>query len=149
MNILDSRDLLKEKEQLGDDLSALESEMDDLQEEMGDLLGDDDYSVEEAEELLEKVEDKEKEIQEWKDEHQERLDDLTQCLENLPEDPRDGCTLIHEADFVEYTQDLLEDCGYISHDFPHWIVIDWEATADNVKMDCTAVELDGETYFVR
>jgi hypothetical protein len=32
---------------------------------------------------------------------------------------------------------------------PDWIVIDWDATADNLKVDYTEVEFDGVTYLVR
>ena len=43
----------------------------------------------------------------------------------------------------------LKGCGYISDDFPSWIEIDWEATAENVKQDYSELEYEGETYFYR
>jgi len=35
----------------------------------------------------------------------------------------------------DFTQNLLDDLGYIPKDFPSWIEIDWEATASNVMQD--------------
>ena len=46
-------------------------------------------------------------------------------------------------------QELLVDCGYIPKDLPSWIVIDWEETADNLKIDYMEVSLMGETYLMR
>jgi hypothetical protein len=58
-------------------------------------------------------------------------------------------TLINEVHFVDYTQELLEDLGDIPQDFPAWIVIDWEKTAENLKQDYTSSEFDGVTYWAR
>lgn len=32
---------------------------------------------------------------------------------------------------------------------PSWIVIDYEATADNVKADYSGVTYEGDTYYIR
>ena len=58
-------------------------------------------------------------------------------------------TLIRESHFTDYTQEMLEDCGTIPRDLPHWVHIDWEATAREVKFDYSEVEIDGVTYFYR
>jgi hypothetical protein len=58
-------------------------------------------------------------------------------------------TLIRESHFTDYTQEMLEDCGTIPRDLPHWVRIDWEATAREVKVDYSEVEIDGVTYFYR
>jgi hypothetical protein len=60
-----------------------------------------------------------------------------------------GCTLIPIEEFEDYCKDLLKECGYISKDFPSWIVVDYDATANNMKVDYTEVEFRGDTYFVR
>ena len=60
-----------------------------------------------------------------------------------------GETLIHEDYFTEYVKDFLRDTGYIASDFPEWIEIDWDATADNVKCDYQEVILNGQTYYAR
>jgi antirestriction protein len=40
----------------------------------------------------------------------------------------------HDND-VEFVQQLLEDCGDIPDDLPHYVHINWEATARDVMMD--------------
>ena len=57
--------------------------------------------------------------------------------------------LIRESYFVDYCQELLEDCGEISRDLLHYIAIDWEATARNIMIDYSTVEIDGVTYLYR
>lgn len=58
-------------------------------------------------------------------------------------------TLIRDSYFTDYTMEMLEDCGYLPKDLPGWIAIDWDRTADAVRMDYTSVELDGITYWTR
>jgi hypothetical protein len=43
----------------------------------------------------------------------------------------------------------LEDVGDLPRGIPSYIVIDWAATADNLKVDYTEVDFDGVTYLVR
>lgn len=58
-------------------------------------------------------------------------------------------TLIDDAYFTTYARELLEECGTIPRDLPSWVEIDWEATARNVRIDYTPVEIDGVTYWYR
>lgn len=58
-------------------------------------------------------------------------------------------TAIRDSYFTDYTQQLLEDIGDLPKDIPHYIAIDWEATAKNIQVDYTGVEFDGVTYWVR
>lgn len=58
-------------------------------------------------------------------------------------------TLINSDYFTEYTEELLKDCGYIPNDLPSWIKLDWEETAENVQIDYTTIEIEGETYYYR
>jgi hypothetical protein len=44
---------------------------------------------------------------------------------------------------------MLEDCGEIPRDLPHYIAIDWEATAQNIRVDYTEIDFDGQAYLVR
>lgn len=46
-----------------------------------------------------------------------------------------GETLINENYFTEYVKELLVDCGYFDKDLPDFIEIDWDATAENLKID--------------
>src|SRR5688572_21024818 len=58
--------------------------------------------------------------------------------------------LIHEDHFKDYAQELAEDCGMIVADaiWPN-NCIDWDEAADELKVDYTTVEFDGETYYYR
>lgn len=58
-------------------------------------------------------------------------------------------TLIRDSYFTYYAREMLEDCGTIPRDMPSWVEIDWDATAGNVRMDYTPVEIDGSTYWYR
>lgn len=58
----------------------------------------------------------------------------------------EGYTLILYDDFEEYVQELVIELGYIPSDKPWWIEIDWSETAENLKMDYSEVEYEGETY---
>lgn len=61
-----------------------------------------------------------------------------------------GATLIRDSYFEDYARELAEDIGAINHD-ASWPNnhIDWEAAADALKMDYTAVDFDGVMYWVR
>jgi hypothetical protein len=81
------------------------------------------------------------------------------------EDWQYGETLILDSYFVEYTREMVEDCGYFSHDYQggpysaghHEIdwnawpyrCIDWERVADEMKADYTTIMFGGCTYWIR
>src|SRR6266404_4049110 len=46
-------------------------------------------------------------------------------------------------------EDFCKDIGDLPREIPAYMVIDWEATAENLKTDYTSVEFDGITYWVR
>ena len=60
-----------------------------------------------------------------------------------------GETLIHADYFTEYCMIILKDCGDLPTNIPWYIVIDEEATAENLKSDYVELELDGQTYYMR
>jgi hypothetical protein len=64
-------------------------------------------------------------------------------------DWRHGETLIHEDHFTKYAETLVSDIGGLPRDIPDYIVIDWEATADNLKADYGTADFDGQTYYYR
>jgi len=67
--------------------------------------------------------------------------------ENYSADWNRGATLIREDYFYShYAQEL---CEYETGEIPSYIVIDWEATADNLLQDYTGIELNGVTYYIR
>lgn len=61
-----------------------------------------------------------------------------------------GEVLIHDAYFVTYAQDFADDIGAINRDAA-WPLshIDWDAAADDLRQDYTALDFDGATYWAR
>ena len=98
----------------------------------------------------------EEEIQSWKEYWLDEIEEITD-IEKLEDEVNDyagdnfedGVYLIAEDDFEDFVEQDLEDCGYIPKDFPTWIEIDWEATANNVRQDYTEVEFRGTAYLFR
>ncbi|QIK18319.1 hypothetical protein G7968_07695 [Ralstonia solanacearum] len=66
-----------------------------------------------------------------------------------------GETLIHEDHFVKYIEELIDDCYSLPKELTsgNWpyrhITIDYEAAAEEAKVDYTEVDFDGQTYFLR
>ena len=147
-NILDSRDLQKRLDDLEFDLDQLEEAVTDAQDGYNELDPDSDEQdiFEDAEELLTDTEDTLKEFKE-SDEFEE-LEELRIMVNEIPE-WQYGATLINEDYWEEYVEEMLKDIGDIPSDLPNYLVIDWEATAENIKADYSEIEYDGETYYYR
>ena len=45
---------------------------------------------------------------------------------------------------AEFAENLVSDCGYVHHDLPYWIEIDWEKTWENLSYDYS--ECNGFIY---
>lgn len=157
MAYLDTRDLAKRLEELKDEKEGLislidekEEEIDDKENEIEECEFDDEREVatDDLVDLQEELKELKEEFQNWIEENQEELEEL-EGLENQISEWSDGNTMIPEEDFVDYCQELCEDIGDLPSDLPGYIVIDWEATADNLKVDYSEVEYQGETYLVR
>lgn len=142
--ILDSRDIIDRKDELLADYVPMYNEkMKTLNQEFEEL---DEIDAGESEEFIQWLKD-------WSD-NDEDGQELIALLELCEEcegysDWSYGETLIREDYFTEYAEQLVTDCGYISKDFPSFIAIDWEETADNLKIDYMEVSLMGETYLMR
>lgn len=57
--------------------------------------------------------------------------------------------LIRDSYFVEAMKELCEDIGDFPNGVPGYYVIDWKATADNLRVDYSSVEFEGVTYWYR
>ena len=77
------------------------------------------------------------------------LESLAEEAEQYATDWRYGEMLIRDSYFTEYTWQMLEDCGDVPENLPSYLVIDWDATARNVRTDYTAVDFGGVTYWIR
>lgn len=62
-----------------------------------------------------------------------------------------GMTFIAEHHFEDYAQELCTDLGYLTGDLPGFISsnINWEGVADDLRVDYSEYELDGNTYYAR
>lgn len=58
-------------------------------------------------------------------------------------------TLIPDDEFTDYCEELVSDIGGLPRDIPGYLVIDWKATANNLRVDYSEVEYEGETYLYR
>ena len=93
-----------------------------------------------------------RELVEWDDEHGEAykaLEEFCNEAEKYCDDWHHGVQLILEEHWTEYAEQLTHDLGALSRDMPTWVVIDWEATGENLKADYTAIEWGAYTYWVR
>lgn len=78
------------------------------------------------------------------------LEALAEEASNYAPDWEHGETLIRDSYFKEYAMELAEDIGAIKSD-ASWPnnCIDWDQAARELRMDYSAVDFDGVTYWVR
>lgn len=163
MNIIDTRDLLDKKQELLNEINDFLTEKDieeipDFEEEQ-DLHNHIFSYAENNTEVIPEIYKDEEEINfedfatELIQEIQHTVDSYVEIaeLENYigAQDFDFGVTLIDEDDFTEYCEDLVKDCGYIDSNLPSWIEIDWESTANNMRMDYSEVEYEEVNYLYR
>lgn len=143
MSYIDTRDLIEERSELQQQI--LEDFNDKFNQQLENYLEIDSF----LENFEYETDDQSEFLEYWREETEQigEIDDLESEINNG--EFEFGTTLVPEDKFEEYTEQLLIDCGYISRDFPTWIEIDWEATADNVKQDYSEVEFRDVTYFYR
>lgn len=81
----------------------------------------------------------------WDRDREERwkqLDDLFTEVTNA-----DVNYMVAESYFVEYIRSMVEDDFGIH--VPDFVDINWESTAENCKVDYSAVDFDGTTWYYR
>ena len=138
MNILDTRNLAERREA--------------LKQEILDSFLENFPHYEEMTESFEDIRFEEEEIESWKEYFEDELKEIEEIddVENeLGSEFEYGVTLVDVDDWEEFVEQDLEDIGYIPKDFPSWIEIDWESTANNVKVDYTEVTYQGNSYLGR
>lgn len=80
--------------------------------------------------------------------------ELKEVIDNLRSyggaSPEDGITLIRDSYFRTYAEELADDIGAIDSN-ASWPIyhIDWEAAANELKMDYSTLEWDGITFWYR
>ena len=146
-DVIDSRDVIERIEEL-------EGERQDLQDAFETAVDNELQNTDpEQRETLNTVRnDAYKALTDWDEENKAELDALkalTEEAEGYSEDWRHGATLVRDSYFEDYARELLEDIGDIPRNLPHYIEINWEATARNIRVDYTEVDFDGVSYWVR
>lgn len=58
-------------------------------------------------------------------------------------------SLIHRDYFVTAMEELCKDIGELPKEIPGYIVIDWEATANNLEVDYSTVDYNGQEFLYR
>ena len=121
-------------------------------------------SVIDSRDIIERIEDLEDELLDCTDEAEAREADLLEEWQELKvlqavavqgeqyaPDWNYGEVMIHENAFTDYCMELCEEIGSIPRDAPDYITnnIDWDGVADDLKVDYTDIDFDGETYYIR
>lgn len=147
----DSRDLIARLEELLNDRSALEDELEDRQKahEAAVKAGDTTAALAAGEEVQEAADD----INEWDDDNLDELEVLREANEqgeNYVPDWTYGETLIAERYFTEYAMELAHDIGAVqaNEQWPH-NHIDWESAASELLHDYTEIDIGDRTYLAR
>lgn len=91
------------------------------------------------------------EPEEMDEEERERLASLESLRDEVGGEWSYGVALIPESDWEGYCQELADELGYVSdlRNNPLYNCIDWSKWADEVRMDYSAVDFDGEEYLYR
>lgn len=166
-DLLDSRDIIERIEDLESEQDSYVEEYEEAKEEYDELAEENGGELEATERLIdainalsrywdlppEEIDDAVagfRNPSDWfnGDEELHQLKRLANQLEHYG-DWGHGETLIRESYFEEYVEDLLKDCGDLPKDIPSYIAIDWETTANNLKVDYTEADFDGVTYYMR
>lgn len=149
-DIIDSRDVIARIEELTDERDSLQSDLDEAQADL-DALTDADadaYALSQA-----AVTDARDAMTEWNESAEADelriLESLQSDAEGCASDWHCGSSLIRDSYFVEYCEEMVKDVGDLPQNIPPYLVIDWEKTADNLRVDYTSVDFDDIEYWVR
>lgn len=159
-DVIDSRDLIELIEELEGARGDLEADVENAEEAIEDakaaLLDADPIEqhngFDPSGELTEALEKARKALADWDADYADELGPLKAFaaeFEDYCPDWNHGVTLIRESYFTEYAEELVKDIGDLPKDIPGYLVIDWDATAENLKVDYTEGDFGGVTYFAR
>jgi len=149
-DMIDSRDVIARIEELESERAALVDAKDEAIADVGDNsnIEIDTGEVETSADVVSALAD----LAEWDDDNGDELKALKALAdegENSAADWPYGATLVRESYFTDYCEELVSDIGDMPREIPGYIVIDWEATANNIRADYSEVDFDGVTYLVR
>ena len=132
-DMLDVRDLIERYEELENELSAIT----DIEDEIESL--DPKEDKEEIRTAKENLEAKKKELEDEREEFKQLEEILEELRGNGGDEQWRGdwypITLINSDYFTDYTEEMVKECYEFPREIPWWIKIDWEETAENVKVE--------------
>ena len=67
--------------------------------------------------------------------NQETVDSFLEVFDLMDIEHLGDAYMGHHGSGAEFAESFVSDCGYIQHDLPYWIAIDWEETWDNLSYD--------------
>ena len=161
-DIIDSRDVIERIEELEveltlleDDLESLEDDLEEYEKVLANAESEDDQDAIESVEndignVKDAIESARDAIEDFKEDEYDELLQLAKDGENYSSDWKYGATLIRDSYFREYAEDLARDCCDMKSasewPFRH---IDWDAAADELKIDYSEIDFGGESYWIR
>lgn len=126
------------------DSRDVEDRINELESEIEDLVADRD-----AEMVENGMSDLYEELYEEANELQDELDLLVAFRDNVGSSEWSyGLQLINKDYFTEYAQQFAEDIGAVNSDasWPN-TCIDWDEAAEELQMDYSCVDVQGEVYY--
>lgn len=150
-DILDVRSIIERFEELEGEKQNLEDALTEAHEAM-EAAADNDQD------LIDAYETAKSEYADWaSSEDNQEFETLEKLLDDLRGNGGDEqwrgdwypVTLICDSYFEDYARELVQDIGDMPNGIPHYIEIDWERTARNIRVDYSSVEFDGVTYWYR
>ena len=136
---IDPRDVESEADEFESDIEILKEEI----EELEDYL----ECEEDADERVEIEGKLEKKLADLAVLEEEASDILE--LRDACNDYAGGDSLINEDYFPQYVEELAKDCGDISENSWLYCYIDWDAAAEDCKIDYTTITFQGQDFYVR
>ena len=68
---------------------------------------------------------------------QETVDSFIEVFDLMDVEHLNDAYMGHYRSGAEFAESFVSDVGYIQHDLPYWIAIDWEETWENLSYDYT------------
>ena len=147
-DIIDSRDVIARIEELEAEREALQKTVYEWENAIGDTDEEDEKQA-----AAEELGRAEIDLEEWDDDNDAELAALKALADEASGYAADwyyGETLIRDSYFRDYAMQRAEDIGAIDRNavWPN-TYIDWDQAAGELKMDYSAVDFDGVTYWIR
>lgn len=79
----------------------------------------------------------------------QELKDLRDARDEIGDEWVHGVYLIADDEIEDYLIELVKDVGDLPKEIPSYIVIDWKATAQNLLVDYSYLEILGTKYWYR